>query len=209
MKHLRPLLRSVAVLVVASFGLLAPVGSGAVAAGAAEAVVGCPPEVPVADAVATASTVFTGTVRSLANDDRTAVVDVIRIWKGGPLPREVEVRGTIATQDKVATALDRTYAKGATYLFVPSAGQTPRFVENQCSATTTLTRELAAMAPAGGGDPPTGPTSSVEKAASPSLARFAPLGVGLVVAGGVGVALLLARRRTRAAQQATRPAPPA
>jgi len=138
-----------------------------------------------------APTVFTGTVRALTNQRRTATVDVIRVWKGRVLPKRVEVRGTIATQSKVNTALDRVYGRGSTYLFLPTAGASPRFVENRCSATRILTSELAAKAPGDGGASPVGPGVGLPSA---NLGKFVPLLIvvpALLVLGG----LVFAARR--------------
>ena len=161
---------------------------------AAQVDLGCPPPAEIGDAIDQVASVFTGTVRTLGNQGRTATVEVIRVWKGASVPKRVEVQGTIATQAKVSTALDRLYARDRTYLFLPTAGGSPRFRENRCSATRLLTAELAAVAPAGGGEAPQG-----EGVAIPGggLGRFAPLMLGLPGFFGLGALLLLARRRTK------------
>jgi len=167
----------------------------------AQADLGCAPDVGIDARIDQASTVFTGTVRTVANNGRTATIDVIRVWKGGDLPRRVQVTGTIATQSKVVTALDRLYARDSTYLFLPTSGTQPRFAENRCSATRILTAELAAKAPEGGGSPPVGEGVPLPKA---GLGKFVPLmvaGPALLVLAGL---LLAARRRTK---RRGRPAP--
>jgi hypothetical protein len=161
----------------------------------AETFPGCPEALPIRDAVAAAPIAFLGTVTDVKDEDRLATVEVIRIWRGAPLPPKVEVRGTVATQAKVHTALDRSYAKGATYLFLPTSGRKPHLVENQCSATTLLTGELAALQPPGGGELPSG-VSDVSPTRT-DYARLLPLAIGGVAFVGLGTALLLARRRTR------------
>lgn len=160
----------------------------------AQAEVGCAPDVDIEARIESAPVAFTGTVRALTNQGRTATVDVIRVWKGPDLPKRVEVRGTIATQSKVVTALDRLYALDSTYLFLPPAGAAPRFVENRCSATRTLDAGLAARAPTDGGRVPVGEGVALPRE---GLGRFVPLMIvipALLVLGGL---LLAARRQTR------------
>jgi hypothetical protein len=166
----------------------------------AQAELGCPSDAGIETRIEEAPTVFTGIVRALGNEGRTATVDVIRVWKGGPLPKRVQVRGTIATQSKVITALDRLYAQGSTYLFLPTAGASPRFIENRCSATRTLNSELAAMAPPDGGAIPTGAGVPLP---GPGIGRFVPLMVIAPVLLLLGGLLIAARRQTRR----RRPAP--
>jgi len=165
-------------------------------------VLGCDASPPIEQRVADAPIVFVGTITTVADDGRLATVDVIRIWRGGPLPRQVEVRGTVATQSKVHTALDRIYAKGATYLFVPTAGATPRFIENQCSSTTPLTRELSALAPPGGGVAPTGEAELTTQGRD--LSKVLPLAIGGVAFAVLGSLLLAARRKDKEAAGAPR-----
>lgn len=170
---------------------------------AAQVELGCAPDLGIAARIDEAPTVFTGTVRALENKGRGATVDVIRVWKGGTLPSRVQVSGTIATQAKVVTALDRLYARERTYLFLPTAGSTPRFAENRCSATRPLTAELSAQLLADpqldGGSPPVGEGVSLPRA---GLGRFVPLMVATPVFLALGGLLLAARRKSRRARQA-------
>lgn len=159
----------------------------------AQVELGCPTDPGIEARIDAAPTVFTGTVRALGNQDRTAIVDVIRVWKGGPLPKRVEVRGTIATQSKVVTALDRRYAGSSTYLFVPTAGANPRFIENRCSASRLLTAELAAKGPGDGGSAPVGNGVSMPRA---GLGKFVPLMLALPAIVLIGSLLFAARRQT-------------
>ena len=168
---------------------------------------GCPPDLAIEARIDEAPTVFTGTVHALANKGRTATVDVIRVWKGAVLPKRVQVTGTIATQAKVVTALDRIYARDRTYLFLPTAGSAPRFIENRCSATRALeaglSAQLAAKVP-DGGSAPVGEGVPLPRA---GLGKYVPLMVAtpaLLVLGGL---LLTARRRTKRLRR--RPAPTA
>lgn len=167
---------------------------------AAQTELGCAPDAAIQTRIADAPTVFVGTVRTLGNKGRTATVDVIRVWKGGPLPRRVQVTGTIATQSKVVTALDRLYAVDRTYLFLPTSGATPRFTEDRCSATRQLTPELAAAAPAQT-QPPVGEGVPLPQA---GLGQYVPLMVVLPALLGLAV-LLLGARRKAARMTAPRP----
>jgi hypothetical protein len=173
--------------------LVAATGALAPGPAAAQTELGCAPDADIETRIEQAPTVFTGTVRALGNKGRTATVDVIRVWKGGTLPRRVQVTGTIATQSKVITALDRLYARERTYLFLPTAGSSPRFAENRCSATRALTAELSARAPEGGGAAPVGegvplPDDGLKKAAPLLVA-----GPAILVLAGL---LVLARRKS-------------
>lgn len=159
----------------------------------AQSELGCAPDLGIDAGIAAAPTVFTGTVRVVGNNGRQATVEVIRVWKGGPLPRRVEVQGTVATQAKVVTALDRLYARERTYLFLPSAGGSPRFRENRCSATRELTAELAAKGPADGGGIPQGQGVPLSDR---GLGRYLPLLIGVPAFLALGTLLVLARRRT-------------
>jgi hypothetical protein len=170
----------------------------------AQAELGCSPDPGIEARIAEAPTVFTGTVRVVENEGRTATVDVIRVWRGQDLPKRVEVRGTIATQSKVITALDRLYAVDRTYLFLPTAGASPRFVENRCSATRALDARLAALAPSEGGRAPVGEGVPLP---SKGIGRLVPLMIvlpALVVLGGL---LLAARRQTKRRHGSPAPVP--
>ena len=143
-----------------------------------------------------ASVVFTGVVEAVTDHGREAYVKVIGVWKGGPLPQRVQVRGTIATQSKVVTALDRLYAKDRAYLFGPTAGQSPRFVENQCSLTRPLTAELSAKAPADGGASPSA-NPGVDLPAAETRASSFRCVIGGVAAVVLVALFVLARRAQR------------
>ena len=179
--------------------LLAAAGSGPAGA---QTDLGCPPDLGIDAALEQAPVVFIGTVRALGNDGRQATVEVTRVWKGGTLPMRVEVQGTIATQDKVVTALDRLYARDRTYLFLPSTGSSPRFRENRCSATRALTAELAAKAPADGGSAPQGQGVPLPDA---GLGRLLPLMIVVPALVALAGLLVVARRKARGPRP---PAPP-
>ncbi len=191
----RPLLAAAVAVAAAALTAGAPAG--------AQTELGCPPDAGIEVRIADATTVFTGTVRAVANQGRTATVDVIRVWKGGTLPTRVQVTGTNATQVKVVTALDRLYARQATYLFLPTSGASPRFTENRCSATRPLTTELAALAPGGGGAVPVGEGVPLPRG---DLGKFVPLMVAVPLLLVLAVLVLLGRRASKRRQ---RPAAPA
>ncbi len=181
----------------AAFGAVLAVLGALGGPASAQSEVGCAPDIGIEAVIQQSPTVFTGTVRALDSSGRRATVEIIRVWKGGPLPRRVEVQGTIATQNKVKTVLDRLYARNRTYLFLPTAGVSPRFRENRCSATRELTTALAAKAPADGGSAPLGAGVPLPH---DDLARFAPLLIGVpafVVLGGLLAAARLRGRRPR------------
>ena len=195
----RPLALLALVLVTVAVAALSLAGAPA----GAQTELGCAPEVGIDARIEQAPTVFTGTVRALGNQGRTATVDVIRVWKGTSLPRRVQVTGTIATQSKVVTALDRLYARDRTYLFLPTAGSSPRFAENRCSATRSLTAELSAKAPAGGGNAPVGEGVPLPDDGLKKVAPLLVVGPAIVVLAGL---LLLARRKsTRRRRPVPRP----
>lgn len=187
------MIRRLVVAAAATAVALGPLGGSA----SAQTELGCPPDPGIQTRIEEAPTAFTGTVRVLGNQGRTATVDVIRVWKGRALPRRVQVTGTIATQAKVVTALDRLYARDRTYLFLPTSGSSPRFAENRCSGTRSLdprlSAELVAAVP-DGGSAPVGRGVPLPDA---GIGRYAPLlvaGPALVALGGL---LLVARRRTK------------
>ncbi len=183
----------------AGSALLIATATGAPAA-TAQADLGCTPDVGIDTRIEEAPTVFTGTVRALGNNGRAATVDVIRVWKGGTLPQRVEVQGTIATQAKVVTALDRQYARERTYLFLPTAGASPRFRENRCSATRELTTELATKGPLDGGAVPQGKGVPVPGI---GLGRFVPLMLGVPAFAVLAGLLLAARRKSKRSRRPT------
>ena len=186
--------RAAAAVAVAALGVTAPAS--------AQVLPGCADEGSIATRVAVAPVAFIGTVAALSDKGRVATVDVLKVWKGGPLPRRVEVRGTIATQSKVVTALDRLYASHRTYLFVPSAGVTPHFVENQCSATRAISSEVTALGPADGGQQPT--SASGVSLPGNGLAKLAPLAIG--AAGFLLIGAFLTRQILRDRRRRAQPA---
>jgi len=105
----------------------------------------CVPSSP-ADALATSPVVFVGTVTGTTNQGRWATVRVDEIWRGGPLPDEVEVRG--GGEPGTAATTDRVFGPLRYLFFVRSVGAGV-FADDACSATTAWTDALAALRPPG------------------------------------------------------------
>lgn len=176
-------------LLVAALALTASIGG----ATTAQASCGVLPGTTLAGQIDAAPTAFVGTVIGTSNNDRVARVRVESVWKGPAIPTFVTVSGT-PEESSAATSVDRTFAVGKRYLFVPSTGSSP-FQDNSCSATQTYSPQLdglkpvTAQAPAPGSDglDPTG--SSLPAWAWPVLA-------GLLVALAAAV-WIVSRRRPR------------
>lgn len=160
------------------WGLLAP---GSVAASCA----GFP---PLEEHLAQADVVFVGTVVSLADEQRTALVEVEEIWRGPELPAEVTVHGGFPGQG--FSSVDRSFETGARYLFAPSFDE-GRLEDNACTATQIWSDELAALRPASVSTPEPEPADEGSPGGIPAAALVIALAVALVA--GVGVAAF--RRR--------------
>lgn len=120
---------------------LVGVGTG----GVRTALASCIAPRPLSESLASAPAAFVGTVLSVSNGDRTAIVKVEQVWKGPALSGTVEVDG--GPTDGSITSVDRTYQVGVRYLFVPVNGSPP-FQDNNCSATQPYTADLAQYRPA-------------------------------------------------------------
>ena len=105
----------------------------AVIAPAAAAYAQCGPSVSVEENLRAADVVFLGKVVDRSNRDRTAVMEVLEIWKGRALPPEVVVNGgpEDVTQQ---TSIDRTFLLGQVYLVVPANAKSP-FQDSLCTGT--------------------------------------------------------------------------
>jgi hypothetical protein len=101
---------------------------------------------PIEEAVESAEMVFIGTVRDVANHNRTAGVEVQEIWRGPDLPARVIVHGG-PEDPNLITSVDRTFAAGTTYLFVLSAVGRP-LQDSGCSSTVEWNAGLGALRPA-------------------------------------------------------------
>ena len=148
----------------------------------------CAGPVSVQDAVRSAPTVFVGTVTDLSSGGRVATVRVDDVWRGSEIPASVDVVGT-PDLNAAATSVDRTYAAGSQYLFVPDGGGPDHFTDNSCTATRPYSGNLAALRPAGAPGVPVRSASTFPL----SLALIAVL----VVLAGVASAVVLGRRRQR------------
>ena len=96
------------------------------------------------EAVLLGDVVFVGTVTRTENSGRWATVRVEERWSGArSLGDTVEVHG--GSEPGTATSIDRTYVK-TRYLFVVRHGD-GALEDDQCTATTPWTPELARLRP--------------------------------------------------------------
>lgn len=150
-----------------------------------------PPRVD--DAVKDADIVFVGTVTSVANAGRWAMVTVEEVWKGPDLAPIVEVRG--GPEGNTATSVDRSFTAGTRYLFLPFIAEGV-LQDSACSSTAEFTADLVRLRPATA-RPPVSATPQPDAAD-----RFDPASLfvpaALVVGAGALVfgAALAVRRRT-------------
>lgn len=94
-----------------------------------------------------AEIVFIGTVVSLADSDRTAVVDVEEVWRGEEIPARVTVYGAADPDDPtMMTSVDRVYASSTRYLFAVTLDE-GRLRDDSCTATREWSEDLAALRP--------------------------------------------------------------
>ena len=145
---------------------------------------------------ASADAVFLGTVTSVANNDRWAIVRVEEVWVGPDQPVDVVVRG--GPEGDTATSVDRTYIVGMRYVFGVMIVD-GNLEDNACSGTTEVDAiDLDAMRPddvraPSGGTSGTGPPDS---AGGLDLGAMAgPVLVVAVIGGLLLATVLLARRR--------------
>ena len=179
---------------------LAVAASGLVAAPLALAdttgVVDCAPPLPIEKAVFS-DLVFVGRVTDLANDGRSATVEVTEVWRG-----DVPTPGTVNGGPNPANPGedDRVFDLGGTYLFIPvqlDALAQGVLIDSVCSSTTPWTDDLARLRPADMGRPLPVATTT------PGPGPFAFLGglampiltAGLVAGSAFVLAWFVARRR--------------
>jgi hypothetical protein len=125
--------------VLIALALVAAAISGS--AGAAHAQ--CGPTLAVEESLARTEIAFVGQVVDRSNRDRTAVMEVLEIWKGRRLPQFVTVNGGPEDLDQF-TSIDRSWLLGQIYLVIPANAGSP-FRDSLCSATqlwTTPTGEI-------------------------------------------------------------------
>ena len=162
-------------------------------AGAAQASCAVLPGTTLAGQIDAAPTAFVGTVIATSNSDRVARVRVESVWKGAGVPTFVTVSGTPA-QGSAATSVDRTFAVGRRYLFVPSTGSSP-FQDNSCSATQAYSTQLDSLKPATA-QPPSPGSDHLDSTQwwLPSWTFPALIGLLIAIAAAVSIA---GRRRLR------------
>lgn len=105
----------------------------------------CAAPPPLEILIESSDVVIVGTVTALANDDRWAQVSVEQIWRGGPQPSVVEVRG--GPEPGTFSSVDRTFVTGR-YLFTLGFDGT-HLTDNICSGTIAYTDDMVGLRPAG------------------------------------------------------------
>ncbi|MBJ7595352.1 MAG: hypothetical protein JF886_10915 [Candidatus Dormibacteraeota bacterium] len=135
--------------------------------------------------IRSAPTAFIGTVTGLSNGDRVATVRVDDVWRGGGIPSSVEVVGT-PDLNAAATSVDRTFAAGTQYLFVPNGGGPAHFTDNSCTATQPYSANLSGLRPADAPGTPPPPTGAPTQAGSTFPLVLVVAGVVVVLVAAVG-----------------------
>lgn len=96
-----------------------------------------------------AGVVFVGTIAGLEDDNRTALVDIEEVWRGGPLPARVTVHGATEPDDPtMMTSVDRMYVNAASYLFAVTVDERGRLRDDACTATREWSDDLDTVRPA-------------------------------------------------------------
>lgn len=158
------------------------------------------------EALATNKVVFRGKVVAVSKDGpsqdvgRTAMFDVLEVRKGGPLPTLVEVSGIVEPGTPGVSTRDRLFTLGSTYLVFPRNEGSP-FGDDACSATRpdgssvgqerTVVGSLRSAWTSG----EAGHLKPAALSSATSLPWIPASGV-LVLAGGLAVLAIRARRRT-------------
>ena len=143
-------------------------------------------------AVNSADIVFVGKVTHVSSFGRTAVVDVLEVWRGPDQPATVTINEGM--DDNMATSIDRTYIEGTTYLFFPYRNpDSGKLTDNSCSSTMLFDVSASDLRPPDarppiGGVPRAQPTGF-------DLSPLLPAVVALLVFGVLLVVGLLARGR--------------
>ena len=117
-------IRALTVLVLVAAAVVAPASAAYAQCGSAGAV---------QDRLASAEVAFVGRVVDRSNRDRTAVMQVLEVWKGERLPSQVTVNGGPEDLSQ-QTAVDRTFLLSQIYLVMP-ANARPPFRDSLCSGT--------------------------------------------------------------------------
>lgn len=152
----------------------------------------CAPSEPLERVIASSEVVIVGTVTALANDNRWAQVSVEQIWKGGPLPAVIEVRG--GPEPGTASSVDRQFVP-ARYLFTLYRDGTS-LTDNACSGTTEWNDGLLGLRPADWAAPEGSPDPGSSGIDLSDVSGFLlpAFGVGLLAALVVGGSWLISRR---------------
>ncbi|MGH2726824.1 MAG: hypothetical protein ACRDKS_07580, partial [Actinomycetota bacterium] len=128
--------------------LIAAMSLGAAGPAAASCFLPADAEGEFRKAVASHPIVFVGVVMGTQAQGRSAIVNVIEVWRGPDFPAQVVVNGSPALEPNAATSVDRTFTPGAKYLFLPEGNRSP-FSDNSCSYTREFTPDLNQLRPAG------------------------------------------------------------
>jgi hypothetical protein len=117
---------------------VAALAAGLVLLLAAPARASCAAPLSVRKAIKQAPSVFVATVVDVTNGKRWATVDVEEVWKGPELASEVDIRAGPKDPPgpvSAASSVDRTFDRGARYLFIPYKGYGSVFYDNACTRT--------------------------------------------------------------------------
>lgn len=139
---------------------------------------------PLEEHLARADVVFLGTVTSVTDQQRTALVRVEEIWRGSELPAEVTVHGGF--DPEAFTSVDRSFEVGARYLFAPAI-RDGRLQDDSCTATQPWTDELADLRPTTVATPLPMPTDEADGGGGIPVALILAA-VAVVVAGSSAIA---------------------
>jgi hypothetical protein len=147
---------------------------------ASPALASCAAPVSIPEAMSMADVVLVGTVTGTENDGRWATVRVEERWQTrSSVPDEISVHG--GPEPGARTSIDKVFAPGR-YLFFLTFGR-GYFLDNDCTATTPWTQDLAQYRPLG-------------VAPAPAVASGVPAGSGdsvdIVPVAALVAALLIA-----------------
>ena len=181
------------------FALLAGALMGSIGSASAQ----CAPPLSVDESLASAETAFIGRVIDRSNLDRTAVFQVLEVWKGRRLSEQVVVNG--GPEDPAQqTSIDRRFLLGQIYLVLP-ANARPPFRDSLCTGTqlwSTPTGQIPAhlqeavggtqpiqvLAPQFSGGPVQGPASATGDEG------MDPIAIAMVAVGVAFLAVFIGRR---------------
>ena len=105
----------------------------AVVAPAGAALAQCGSALSTEGSLAQTEVAFVGRVIDRSNRDRTAVMEVLEVWKGSPLPPTVVVNGGPEDLDQ-HTSVDRVFLLSQIYLVMPANNRAP-FQDSLCSGS--------------------------------------------------------------------------